>query len=115
MDYSSGCAAPPPVRFIWIGDRARRRDNRDEAVHVRGVVRASSLTGIKGLEFSRVLIGGVNDLRVRDVDEGDQFQAAKSQLYAAMTRAMDELEITVSGDGPIGAALREAERLQRVG
>ena len=32
-----------------------------------------------------------------------------------MTRAMDELEITVSGDGPIGAALREAERLQRVG
>ncbi len=95
-------------------DRARRRDNRDEAVHVRGEVRASSLTGIKGLEFSRVLIGGVNDLRVRDVDEGDQFQAAKSQLYAAMTRAMDELEITVSGDGPIGAALREAERLQRV-
>ena len=93
-------------------DRARRSDNRDEAVHVRRMVRASSLTGIKGLEFSRVLIGGVNDIRVRDVDEGDQFQAAKSQLYAAMTRAMDELEITISGDGPIGAALREAERLQ---
>ena len=96
-------------------DSARRQDNRDEAVHVRRVIRASSLTGIKGLEFSRVIIGGVNRINVRDVDEGDQLQAAKSQLYAAMTRAMDELEITVSGDGPIGAALREAERLQRVG
>ena len=46
---------------------------------------------------------------------GDQFQAAKSQLYAAMTRVMDELEITMSGNGEIGTALREAERLQRVG
>ena len=28
-----------------------------------------------------------------------------------LTRAMDELEIAVSGDGDISAALREAERL----
>ena len=32
-----------------------------------------------------------------------------------MTRAMDELEIAMSGSGEIGAALRKAERLQRVG
>lgn len=89
--------------------------NRDKAVEVHDKVRVSTLTGIKGLEFSRVIIGGVNQVQVRDVAEGDQFGAAKSQLYAAMTRAMDELEITMSGDGEIGAALREAERLQRVG
>lgn len=96
-------------------DSQRRMTNRDKAVRVRDKVRVSTLTGMKGLEFSRVLIGGVNQIHVPDVAEEDQFQAAKSQLYAAMTRAMDELEITVSGDGAIGAALREAERLQRVG
>ena len=92
-----------------------RQINRDKAVGVRDKVRASTLTGIKGLEFSRVLVGGVNHVQVHDVEVGDQFQAAKSQLYAAMTRAMDELEITMSGNGEIGAALHNAERLQRVG
>ena len=96
-------------------DSERQRDSRDVAVHIRKKVRISTLTGIKGLEFSRVIVGGVNDLRVSDVDDDDQFQAAKNQLYAAMTRAIDTLEITMSGDGPIGAGLREAERLQRVG
>ena len=32
-----------------------------------------------------------------------------------MTRATDELMITMSGDGKIGRALLEAERLQRGG
>ena len=76
---------------------------------------ALPLIGIKGLEFSRVFCGGANHIHVRDVEQGDQLQAARSQLYAAMTRAMDGLEITMSGDGPIGTALRDAERLQRVG
>ena len=92
-----------------------RQINRDKAVGVRDKVRVSTLTGIKGLEFSRVFVGGVHHVQVHDVEAADQFQATKSQLYAAMTRAMDELEITMSGDGEIGAALREAERLQRVG
>ena len=104
-----------PYFHVQERDSRRRQTNRDKAVRVRDRVRASTLTGIKGLEFSRVLIGGVNQLRVHDVDESDQFQAAKSQLYAAMTRAMDELEITMSGDGEIGRALQQAERLQRVG
>ncbi len=90
-----------------------RQINRDKAVGVRDKVRASTLTGIKGLEFSRVLVGGANHVQVHDVEEGDQFQAAKSQLYAAMTRAMDELEINMSGNGETGAALREADRLGR--
>ena len=115
-----GC--PALQKMLWRSFLQRRlpyfhvqhnRENKDLAIRVRDKVRVSTLTGIKGLEFSRVLIGGVNDLRVRDVDAGDQFQAAKSQLYAAMTRAMDTLEITMSGDGPIGVALREAEHLQR--
>ena len=91
------------------------RKDRDGAVGIRGMVRVSTLTKMKGLEFRYVFVCGVNQIRVPDVDEADQLQAAKSQLYAAMTRAMDELEITMSGDGEIGAALREAERLQRVG
>ena len=102
-----------PYFHVQGRDYAKRRDNRDTAVHVLDKVRASTLTGIKGLEFSRVLIGGVNHIRVVDVDEDDQLQAAKSQLYAAMTRAMDELEITMSGDGDVGRALLKADRLQR--
>ena len=31
-------------------------------------------------------------------------------LYVGMTRAMDELTITYSGEGPIGAALRSIAR-----
>ncbi|MXW95119.1 MAG: hypothetical protein F4110_12170 [Acidimicrobiaceae bacterium] len=104
-----------PYFHVQQRDGRGWRINRDKAVQVRDRVRTSTLTGIKGLEFSRVLVGGVNKVHVRDVEEGNQFQAAKSQLYAAMTRAMDELEITMSGSGEIGAALREAERLMRVG
>lgn len=101
--------------YFHVQRKEYGRDNRDEAVHVRDKVRVSTLTGIKGLEFSRVFVGGANHIHVRDVEQCDQLQAAKSQLYAAMTRAMDELEITMSGSGEIGAALRKAERLQRVG
>lgn len=104
-----------PYFHVQRKDYASRIDNRDKAVHIRDKVRVSTLTGIKGLEFSRVLVGGVNQVEVRDADKKDQFQATKSQLYAAMTRAMDELGITMSGGGQIGATLLEAERLQPVG
>lgn len=104
-----------PYFHVQERDSQRRMTNRDRAVHVRDKVRVSTLTGIKGLEFSRVLIGGVNRIRVPDVAEEEQSQAARSYLYAAMTRAMDELEITSSGGGEIGRALREAGRLQRAG
>ena len=103
--------------YFHVQQKARYdgRDPRDRAVHVSDRVRVSTLTGMKGLEFSRAIIGGVNDIKIPDLDPDDQHQAAKSRLYAAMTRAMDELEITMSGDGSIGQALQQAERLQRVG
>lgn len=104
-----------PYFHVQRRDYASRSDNRDRAAHIRDKVRVSTLTGIKGLEFSRVLVGGVNQVQVRDADESEQFRATKSHLYAAMTRAMDELEITMSGGGQIGAALLVAERQQRSG
>ena len=104
-----------PYFHVQERDSGGRQTNRDKAVGVRHKVRVSTLTGIKGLEFSRVFVGGANHVQVHDVDTADQLQAAKSQLYAAMTRAMDELEMTMSGNGEIGSALRAAERLQRVG
>lgn len=101
--------------YFHIQERNERgwQINRDKAVCVHGKVRASTLSGIKGLEFSRVFIGGVNQIRIPDVDEQDQLQAAKSYLYVAMTRARDELYITMSGGGEIGGALKEAERLSQ--
>ena len=80
--------------------------NRDAAVTVRGKVRVSTMFGLKGLEFSRVLIGGVNQTTVHDVPEEEQKDAVKQLLYVAMTRAMDELTITLSGDGWVGKELR---------
>ena len=85
-------------------------DPRDQAVHVRDKVLLSTLSSIKGLEFARVFIGGVNQIRIQDVDGQDQSQTAKSHLYVAMTRATDELRITMSGGGEIGSALRAGRR-----
>ena len=87
-------------------------DPRDHAVHVNDRVLLSTLSSIKGLEFSLVFIGGVNQIRVHNVEEQDQSQAAKSHIYVAMTRATGELCITMSGGGEIGTALRESERLR---
>ena len=83
--------------------------NRDRAVGVRDKVRVSTLQGLKGLEFSRVLIGGANHAYVHDVPEDEQEAAVSQLLYVAMTRAMDELTITVSGGGQVGKALRALE------
>ena len=76
-----------PYFHVQAKDYASHRDNRDQAVHVRNSVRVSTLTGIKGLEFRRVLVGGANHIHVHDAGGAEQLQAAKSQLYAAMTRA----------------------------
>lgn len=84
------------------------KSNRDKAMEVDDHVRVSTLQGLKGLEFSRVLIGGVNQAYVYDVAEEEREAAVKRLLYVAMTRAMDELVITTSGDGEMGRALRKA-------
>lgn len=94
--------------YFRVQGRQDGREARDMAPKVNDAVRVSTLTSMKGLEFSRVFVGGVNYVEVRDADDADQFQASKSQLYAAFTRAMDELTVTVSGDGDIGRAVRSA-------
>lgn len=62
----------------------------------------------KGMEFSRVLIFGVDeglvpaDYLLRDVPEADRVDAVlreRSLLYVAATRARDELVITTDGQG----------------
>ncbi len=98
-----------PYFHIQYQDRRGRRPNRDIAMGVRDKVRVSTLQGLKGLEFSRVFIGGVNQAYVHDVAEEDQPVAVKQLLYVAMTRAMDRLVITISGDGESGRALRNAQ------
>lgn len=97
-----------PYFHIQQKDKRGYKRNRDKAVAVRDKVRVSTLQGLKGLEFSRVLIGGVNQAFVYDVPEEEQGAAVKQLLYVAMTRAMDELVITTSGDGEMGRALRKA-------
>lgn len=86
--------------------------NKDAAVTIRDKVRVSTLFGLKGLEFSRVLIGGVNRTYVHDVPEDEQRDAVKQLLYVAMTRAMDQLTITLSGDGWVGEELRSLREVR---
>lgn len=88
----------------------RSEDRRDLAMRVRDKVRVSTIHGLKGLEFSRIVIGGVNRTYVPDTPNEEQTDAAKRLVYVGMTRAMDELVITYSGEGQIGHALRSAAR-----
>ena len=97
-----------PYFHVQEKDRRGYGYNRDKAMSVNDKVRVSTLQGLKGLEFSRVLIGGVNHAYVHNVPEEEQQAAVKQLLYVAMTRAMDELVVTVSGDGAMGKALRTA-------
>lgn len=92
-----------PYHFVQ-----RDRESRDAVVSVRGKVLASNLRGLKGLEFGRVFIGGANHVWMPG--EQDNPESIGRLLYVGMTRAMDELTITYSGEGPIGAALQSIAR-----
>ena len=98
-----------PYFHVQAQNKRGWKVNRDRAVGVRDMVRVSTLQGLKGLEFSRVFIGGVNQVKPHGVDEEEQEAAARGLIYVAMTRAMDELVITISGDGEIGRALRAVQ------
>lgn len=74
--------------------------NKRRAVEVSDV-RSSTVHGLKGLEFSRVFLCGANDVWLPD--GGDD--SVRRLLYVGMTRAMDELTVTVSGSGPIAREL----------
>ncbi len=81
---------------------------RDQVISARGKVIISNLWGLKGLEFSRVFIGGINHIRMPE--EQDDPAALGHLLYVCMTRAIDQLTITYSGEGPAGGALQNALR-----
>ena len=97
-----------PYFHIQHKGRKRSEDRRDLAMRIQDKVRVSTIHGLKGLEFSRIVIGGVNRTYVPDTPDEDQTDAAKRLVYVGMTRAMDELVITYSGEGQISQALRNA-------
>ena len=92
------------VPNLWVSD-PDHRENLKQVVGAGDVVRVATMQGLKGLEFSRVFMCGVND--IYDPGAGDETHRRKV-AYVAMTRAMDELVITVSGSGPIGRAIQAA-------
>ncbi len=94
------------VPNLWVSD-PKNRENRRKVVSAGDVVRVSTMQGLKGLEFSRVFMCGVND--IYDAGADDETHRRKI-AYVAMTRAMDELMVTVSGSGPIGQAIQAAAR-----
>ena len=78
----------------------------DDVIKSVGKVRVSTLRLLKGLEFSRVLIGGANHVSMpRGQDDPESIGRL---LYVGMTRAIDELTVTYSGAGPMGDALGAA-------
>lgn len=99
-----------PYFHIQHRERNGMQANRDKAMGVQDKIRVSTIHGLKGLEFSRIVIGGVNQAYVHGVPDEEQTAAAKRLVYVGMTRAMDELVITYSGEGEIGPALRKAAR-----
>lgn len=99
-----------PYFHIQHKERKPSEDRRDLAMRIHDKVRVSTIHGLKGLEFSRIVIGGVNQVYAHDVPEEEHTDAAKRLVYVGMTRAMDELVITYSGTGEMGPALRRAAR-----
>ena len=90
----------------WVN---RNRDARDAIVSAGECVRIGTYQILKGLEFSRVFMCGVNDISDPSGDD-DGDGTIRRLAYVGMTRAMDELTITVSGVGPIGQAIQAASR-----
>ena len=92
------------VPNLWVSD-PDHRENRKQVVSAGDVVRVATMQGLKGLEFSRIFMCGVNDI----YDPGADDETHRRKVaYVAMTRAMDELVVTVSGSGSIGRAIQAA-------
>ena len=80
------------------------QQERDQVVSMRGEVRVATLQLLKGLEYPHVLIGGVNHIWVND----DEDETRQRLLYVAITRAIETLTVTYSGDGPMSRLLQAA-------
>ena len=90
------------IPHVWVSENSM---SKKEVMAVGDQVRLATFQGLKGLEFSRVLMCGVNHVHDHG---GDDDTTRRKVAYVAMTRAMDELVITISGRGPIGQAIASA-------
>jgi len=85
---------------------AFNRTNKVRVMSAGNVLRTATYQLLKGLEFSVVYVCGVNKIFEAGASEDDSTR--RRLVYVALTRAMDELFVTVSGNGPIGQALIDA-------
>lgn len=92
------------IPYFWV---SMNHHTKKQVIEAGDVVRCATMQGLKGLEFSRVFMCGVNDIYDPG---GTDDHTVRRIAYVAMTRAMDELTITVSGNGPIGTAIQAANR-----
>jgi ATP-dependent exoDNAse (exonuclease V) beta subunit len=92
------------IPYFWVTMNSK---TRREVIEAGDKVRVATLQGLKGLEFSRVFLCGMNDIYDPG---GTDLDTIRKIVYVAMTRAMDELVITVSGEGIIGTELQAALR-----
>lgn len=92
------------IPYFWV---SMNYESRRRVIEAGDKVRVATFQGLKGLEFSRVFLCGVNDIYDPGGTDDDTIRKI---VYVAMTRAMDELVITVSGHGPIGTELQAALR-----
>jgi hypothetical protein len=90
------------IPYFWVSMNNKSKRNVIEA---GDVVRVATFQGLKGLEFSRVFLCGVNDIYDPG---GTDHETVRKIVYVAMTRAMDEVIVTVSGQGTIGTELQNA-------
>ncbi|HEB81959.1 MAG TPA: DNA helicase II [Gammaproteobacteria bacterium] len=81
----------------WLGSSARKKAYRPDKDRVTLVTVHSS----KGLEFPRVLMMGVGQLK----DEDENLQQGARLLYVGMTRAQERLLITTSSDNLLSKQL----------
>lgn len=92
------------IPYFWVSMNSM---TKRQVIEAGNVVRCATMQGLKGPEFSRVFMCAVNDIYDPGGTDDD---TARRIAYVAMTRAVDELTITVSGEGPIGTAIQAASR-----
>ena len=99
VDVAEQSAGSYPKDSYTRGRPGSKADRKADRVCV------STLQKVKGLEFSRVYIAGVNDVYAGpDADD----ETKRRLLYVGMTRATDCLRIAMHGDGPLVDSLNAA-------
>ena len=81
-----------------VGFPAQRLDQY-EGIPVSGIRRSAPTPDRNGLEFTRVILPGLNggDVPAVEIDETDTYFMQARQLYVAMGRARDELWMSYAG------------------